>query len=99
MSRPHMSTLAAGIVIRRAELDDVEAVLESAWKLTQDSTAARWSRAAFYPYVSNGEASGALQAKCLFLACANPSTGASEPGAEDPRGWTGLLDLQRFPRL
>ena len=76
---------AEGVVIRRAELDDVESVLESAWKLTQDSTAARWSRAAFYPYVSNGEASGALQAKVLFLACAKQPTDATEPsGGEDP---------------
>ena len=75
---------AHGIVIRRAEIDEVDAVLESVWELTKISaTAARWSRSALYPYLATDEASGALQAKAMFLACANPSTGANEPPAGD----------------
>jgi ribosomal protein S18 acetylase RimI-like enzyme len=77
-------TPAHRIVIRRAELDEVDAVLESVRELAKTSaTAARWSRSAFYPYVATDEASGALQAKALFLACANPSVGAMEPVAGD----------------
>ncbi|MGC1869438.1 MAG: GNAT family N-acetyltransferase [Acidobacteriaceae bacterium] len=70
-----------GIVIRRAELEDVEAVLESVWQVAKTSgTAARWSRAAFYPYVAVGEDSGALQAKSMFLAWVNACADATETG-------------------
>jgi ribosomal protein S18 acetylase RimI-like enzyme len=75
---------ALDVVIRRAELDDVEAVLESVWELAKASAmAAHWSRAALYPYVSTEGASGALQAKAIFLACVNPSAVAREPAGDD----------------
>lgn len=75
-----MAMPASGIAIRRAELEDVDAVLESVWGLAEVSaTAGRWSRAAFCPYAAGDTASGALQAKALFLACANK--GVREPGA------------------
>ncbi|HTU49464.1 MAG TPA: GNAT family N-acetyltransferase [Acidobacteriaceae bacterium] len=65
---------AEGVVIRRAELDDIEAVLQSVSGLAESSgTAACWSRAAFYPYVAIGEDSSALQARSMFLAWAYPS--------------------------
>jgi ribosomal protein S18 acetylase RimI-like enzyme len=84
MTPKEVPSPAHGIVIRRAELDEVDAVLESVRELAKASaTAARWSRSAFYPYVMTDEASGALQAKAMFLACANPTTDANEPPAED----------------
>lgn len=73
-----------GVVIRRAELEEVEAVLESVWNLAQVSaTTARWSRAAFCPYVATDDASGTLQARAMFLACGNPSTTAMEAAGID----------------
>jgi ribosomal protein S18 acetylase RimI-like enzyme len=76
---PLISKPAPKIVIRRAELGGGEAVLERVWELAEASaTAARWSRAAFYPYLATDAASGALQVKAMFLACADPS---AEPTA------------------
>jgi len=83
VTRATVGTLASGSVIRRAELEDVEAVLESVWELTKASpAAARWSRAAFYPYLATGAAGGALQARAMFLACVTPDKEATGPGAE-----------------
>jgi ribosomal protein S18 acetylase RimI-like enzyme len=80
----NLSTSAHGIVVRRAKFGEVEAVLESVWELTKASTTvARWSRAAFYPYVSTDEAGGALQAKALFLACTPRSAGVPEASGGD----------------
>lgn len=85
MTSRDASMAAEGVVIRRAELDEAKSVLESVWKLAKDSGAAHWSRAAFYPYVSTDESSGALQAKCMFLACVTGSMGATEPtGGDSP---------------
>ncbi len=75
---------AQGLVIRRAELEEVEAVLESVLNLAKASaTAAHWSRAAFYPYLATDEAGGDLQAKAMFLACANPFASAAEAASGD----------------
>ncbi len=86
MTPKDVPTPAQGLVIRRAELEEVEAVLESVLNLTKASaTAARWSRAAFHPYLATDEAGGALQAKAMFLACANPLAGAAEAaGGNNP---------------
>ena len=84
MTRPYVATAASGVVVRRAELADVEAVLESVWELAKASaTAAHWSRAAFYPYVATEAAGGALQAKAMFLACANPGEVGTAAGGSD----------------
>lgn len=86
MTRPYAATPVSGVVVRRAELDEVEAVLESVWELAKTSpTAAHWSRAALYPYVATDGVNGALQAKAMFLACvtgATPST--SGTGGDNP---------------
>jgi len=80
VTRPYVAMPARSIVIRRAELDEVEAVLASVWELAKASaTAAHWSRAAFYPYVATEAAGGALQAKAMFLACV---TGATPPTSQ-----------------
>ena len=64
---------AQRVVIRRAELEDTDTVNDAVWKVAKASaTAAHWSRAAFHPYFGTESASGALQAKSLFLACLNP---------------------------
>lgn len=77
MTQLHVPAPVPGIVIRRAQLEDVEAVLESVWELARASTtAARWSRAAFYPYLAAEAACGALQAKALFLATSGATTTA-----------------------
>ncbi|MHB1935985.1 MAG: GNAT family N-acetyltransferase [Acidobacteriaceae bacterium] len=61
--------IQADTIIRRAEINDAEAVCDAAWKLTEVSAAAaHWSRAAFYPYVTAEPANGALQVKVLFVA-------------------------------
>jgi ribosomal-protein-alanine N-acetyltransferase len=74
MTSPNVPAPAQGFVVRRAELEDTEAVLESVWELAKASaTAAHWSRAAFYPYIATEPESGELQAKALFLACVNPA--------------------------
>ncbi len=78
MKRPYVATPVSGVVVRRAELDEVEAVLESVRELAKAlPTAAHWSRAGLYPYVATDGVDGALQAKAMFLACvtgATPST-------------------------
>ena len=80
MTQKDFATLAQGIVVRRAELEEIESV----WELAEASaTAARWSRAAFTPYVGAVGDSGALQAKAMFVAWANASGGAAEPVGED----------------
>ena len=80
MTAPNVPTAAPGVVIRRAELEDIETVLESVWELAKASaTAAHWSRAAFYPYVATEAAGGALHAKAMFLACV---TGATPPTSQ-----------------
>ena len=80
MTGPYAATAASGVVVRRAELEEVEAVLESVWELAKASaTAAHWSRAALYPYVAIDGVNGALQAKAMFLACV---TGATPPTSE-----------------
>ncbi|MGB8479996.1 MAG: GNAT family N-acetyltransferase [Acidobacteriaceae bacterium] len=84
VTRPYVAMAAQGVVVRRAELDEVEAVLESVWELAKASaTAAHWSRAALYPYVATDGASGALQAKAMFLACANPGEVGTAAGGSD----------------
>ncbi|MHB1675403.1 MAG: GNAT family N-acetyltransferase [Acidobacteriaceae bacterium] len=85
MTPEDVSNPAAGLVVRRAELGEVEAVLESVVKLARASaTAAGWSREAFYPYMATDEAGGALQAKALFVACAG--AGRTSPIArENPK--------------
>jgi len=78
VSQWHVPVPAPGIVIRRAELEDAETVLKSVWELSNASaTAARWSRAAFYPYLAKEAASGGLLAKAMFLACGNTSKPAT----------------------
>jgi ribosomal protein S18 acetylase RimI-like enzyme len=78
MTRVHVPSAAAGIVIRRAALEDAEAVLESVWELANASTtAARWSPAAFYPYLATEAGGGALQARAMFLACGNTLAAAT----------------------
>ena len=78
MSQWHVPVPAPGIVIRRAELEDAETVLKSVWELSNASaTAARWSRAAFYPYLAKEAAGGVLQAKAMFLACGSTSEAAT----------------------
>ncbi|MHB1957845.1 MAG: GNAT family N-acetyltransferase [Acidobacteriaceae bacterium] len=93
---------AAGLVVRRAELGEVEAVLESVVKLAKASaTAACWSRAALYPYVATDEAGGAGQAKAIFLACANPSAGGAVADAgDDPLGMVdGIVGFAAFSTI
>lgn len=78
MTPSHVPTTASGIVVRRAELEDAELVLESVLELAKASTtAARWSRAAFYPYLAKEAVSGVLQAKAMFLACGSTSEAAT----------------------
>jgi ribosomal-protein-alanine N-acetyltransferase len=73
---------ARGLVVRRAELKETEAVLRSVLNLARaSSTAAHWSRAAFDPYLATDEVGGALQAKAMFLACAYPLASAAEAAA------------------
>ena len=86
MTRSQVPTPASGVVIRRAELDEVETVLESVWELANASaTAAHWPRAALYPYVATDEASGALQAKAIFLACVTGATPSpTQAGGDKP---------------
>ncbi len=68
-----------GLVVRRAELKEAEAVLKSVLSLARASaTAAHWSRDAFHPYLATDEAGGALQAKAMFLACTHPAESATE---------------------
>ena len=77
---------AQGLVVRRAELKEAEAVLKSVLNLARASaTAAHWSRAAFDPYLATDEAGGALQAKAMFLACANSLASVAEAGAGGTR--------------
>ena len=84
MSRRSVAMPGPGIVICRAELADAEGVLESVCELSESSsTAARWSRAAFYPYVASDADSGVLQAKAMFLAYGSSAAGATESGGED----------------
>ena len=84
MTGPYAATAASGVVVRRAELEEVEAVLESVWELAKASaTAAHWSRAALYPYVAIDGVNGALQAKAMFLACANPGEVRTAAGGGD----------------
>ncbi len=74
MTAARIATRDVGILIRRAELEGAEAVMEAVWELANGSTyAARWSRTAFHPYFASREGSGALQAKVLFLAYAGES--------------------------
>jgi ribosomal protein S18 acetylase RimI-like enzyme len=81
---------ACGIVIRRAELEDAETVLDTVWALAKSSTtAACWSPAAFYSYLGTEASSGVLQAKAMFLACVNVSASerTTSPGASPiPKG-------------
>jgi ribosomal-protein-alanine N-acetyltransferase len=91
MTRPPMP--ASGIVIRRAELEAGEAVLESVWELAEASaTAARWSREAFTPYVATDAAGGALQAKAMFLAYASEAT----PSTAQTEGDQPIVRLNRI---
>ncbi len=83
---PNIPAAAPDVVIRRAELEDVEAVLESVSEMAKASaTAAHWSRTALYPYVATEAAGGALHAKAMFLACVtSPAGGAAAAGGEKP---------------
>ncbi len=93
---------AAGLVVRRAEPGEVEAVLDPVVKLAKASaTAACWSREALYPYVATGEAGGVLQAKAIFLACANPSAGGAAAVAGDrPLGMVdGMVGFAAFSTI
>jgi [ribosomal protein S18]-alanine N-acetyltransferase len=84
VTAPNVPTAAQDVVIRRAELDEVEAVVESVCELERASaTAAHWSRAALYPYVATEGANGALQARAIFLACVNLSAAARELAGSD----------------
>ncbi len=91
MTAPNVPSAAQDVVIRRAELDEVEVVLESVCELARAlATAAQWSRAALYPYVATEEASGALQARAIFLACLNSSAAVrGRVGADNPIATVG----------
>ncbi len=81
MTPKQVPATAQGVVVRRAEMKEAEAVLKSVLNLARASaTAAHWSRAAFHPYLSTDEAGGALQAKAMFLACTDPAKCATEAG-------------------
>jgi ribosomal protein S18 acetylase RimI-like enzyme len=78
VTQSHVPAPAPGIVVRRAELEDADLVLESVLELAKASTtAARWSGATFYPYLAKEAVSGVLQAQAMFLACANKSKAAT----------------------
>jgi ribosomal protein S18 acetylase RimI-like enzyme len=75
---------AQRVFIRRAELEDTETVNNAVWMLAKASAmAAHWPRATFYPYFGTESASGALQAKSLFLACLNPTAHAIPTSGPD----------------
>jgi len=74
------------VMIRRAEIAEIETVHDAVWKLATSSPgAAHWARATFYPYIATESTSGALQAKALFLACVTGATPfASQTGGDHP---------------
>lgn len=72
MTLPYVPASGQGIVIRRANLGEVETVLESVRNLAAASaTAAHWSRVVWHPYLAPDVASSALQPKVLLLAVAH----------------------------
>lgn len=57
-------------IIRRAGIEDMEAVCSAVLELTESSaTAAHWSRVAYDSYCATETESVAMQAKALFVAC------------------------------
>lgn len=73
MTLTNASMQAHGILIRRAELEDVETVLEAVCQLAKAATtSAHWSRKAFSAYLATDAANCALHTKAMFVACANP---------------------------
>ena len=102
MTAPNVPTAVQDVVIRRAELDEVEAVLESVCELAQAlAMAAHWSRAALYPYVATEGAHGALQARAIFLACVNSSAAARELVESDNpiAGVGGIVGFAAFSTI
>jgi len=99
VTTPNVPTATGGIVIRRAELEDREIVLESVWELAKAlAMAAHWSRTDLYPYVSTDGAGGTLQAKAIFLACVNSSAGGPAADGHDHRisPMDGLVGFAAF---
>ncbi|MES2220261.1 MAG: GNAT family N-acetyltransferase [Acidobacteriota bacterium] len=86
MTAARNATRDLGILIRRAELECASNVVEDVvWELANVCrSAARWSRAAFHPYFANGDTRGTLQAKAMFLACADGSAESRGSRADRP---------------
>lgn len=74
-------------MIRRAGMDDIEAVLDQVCGLAEASaTAAHWSRAAFYPYLAIETEAGGLQAKALFVAFVGTTAARISPTSSENLG-------------
>ena len=97
---PSSSKPLQGVMIRRAATDEIEAIRDAVWELAKISpAAAHWSRATFYPYIANDSGSGALQAKALFLAIANPEEGAKAGPGVDPAMVARIVGFAAFSAI
>lgn len=68
--------ISSDIFIRHGTPNDLDEVTGLAHV---SATAARWSRAAFYPYVAEETVVGGLQEKVLFVACAGEAAKSTSP--------------------
>ncbi|HET9099612.1 MAG TPA: GNAT family N-acetyltransferase [Acidobacteriaceae bacterium] len=102
MTLPYVPASGQGIVIRRANLGEVETVLESVRNLAAASaTAAHWSRVVWHPYLAPDVASSVLQAKALLLAVAHSDVGGTTKidGENPPATRERILGFAAFSTI